>query len=77
MDMVAQIAYFNLGIEQLMGDKHDRLTEHFKLKFYVSFQSRKDSLGLELLEALHDYCHQTGRDNFELHLRISNESNGN
>jgi predicted ferric reductase len=57
-----------------MGDKQDRLTDHFKLRFYVSFQSRKDSIGLELLEALHEFCNQTGRDNFELHLRISNEN---
>ena len=74
MDLVAQVAFYNLGIEQLMGAKQERLTDHFKLRFYVSFQSRKDSIGLELLEALHEFCNQTGRDNFELHLRISNEN---
>lgn len=74
MDLVAQIAYHNLGIEQLMGGKEDRLSDHFRLKLYVSFQSRKDALGLELLETLHDFCKQIGRDNFDLQVRISSES---
>lgn len=39
-----------------MGGKDDRLSDNFKLKLFVSFQSRKDALGLELLETLHDFC---------------------
>lgn len=57
-----------------MGDKDDSLGMNFRLKLYVSFQSRKDAIGLELLEALQEFCKQTNRDCFELNVRISSES---
>lgn len=41
--------------------------------FYVSFPSVKESVGLELLEAFHDYCQKHGLKTFELKKRISNE----
>lgn len=49
------------------------ITEGFYLKLYASFQSRQDAIGLELLEALADYCKKTNQNNFDLVLRISNE----
>jgi predicted ferric reductase len=61
-----------LGINVLLGNKEeDRINEGFKLKFYASFQSRADAVGLELLEALSNYCKKHGKDNFELVLRLS------
>ena len=57
-----------------MTDKpEDRLNNDFRLKLYVSFQTREDAIGLELLEALHNYCKKNGKRNFELVTRISNE----
>lgn len=71
MDLIAQLAFYNLGMKHLLGSK--TFEDGFKLKFYVSFQSRKDAIGLELLEALQDFCKKHLKDNFELNLRISNE----
>ena len=73
MDLVGQLIFLNLGLNSLLGKNPERISNEFKLRLYVSFQSRKDALGLELLEALAAYCKQKGRDNFELNVRISNE----
>jgi len=47
------------------------LTDDFKLRLYVSFQSKKDAIGLELLEALDRFCKHHGKSNFELVMRLS------
>jgi hypothetical protein len=39
---------------------------------YVSFPSKKDSVGLSLLEGMHSLTKKMGLNNFELILRISN-----
>ena len=40
---------------------------------YVSFQSREDSLGMELITALESYCKRRNLHNFELYQRFSKE----
>ena len=49
------------------------LEGNFKLYLYVSFPSRADSVALELLEALAEYCNRNGRKNFDLFVRLSAE----
>ena len=77
MDLVAQLCYFNLGLNHLLGNKQTgRITDGFKLKLYVSFRDRNEAIGLDMLEALESYCKRNSADNFELIVRISNESKG-
>jgi len=71
IDMVAHLALANLGV---IGDPEETVNlEQFKLKLFVSFGTREESIGLALVEALHHYCNMNGRKNFELHLRLSKE----
>ena len=87
MDLVAHVAFACLGISDQLGiGQSDRINignqdtrlsstssilNPFKLKFYVSFQNRKDFIGLELLQALDAYCKRNKMDNFELFTRLS------
>ena len=71
------MAFASLGLD--LGDelkpkleKSSRAMD-FKLKFYVSFQNRKDSIGLELLQALDAFCKVNKLNNFELFTRLSQE----
>ena len=49
-DLIAQLAYFNLGLRHLLGDeKTGMITENFKLIFFVSYRSRKEAVGIHLL----------------------------
>jgi hypothetical protein len=42
--------------------------------FFVSFPSRSDAIGLDLLEKLHDYIRKSNKPEFfTLKLRLSNE----
>jgi hypothetical protein len=54
MDLIGQLAFANLGILDRLGqDKHDRIhAPDFKLKLYVSFGKRHESIGLDLMFAL-------------------------
>lgn len=71
------MCYFNLGLNHLLGNKQTgRITDGFKLKLYVSFRDRNEAIGLDMLEALEAYCQRNSADNFELIVRISNESKG-
>jgi hypothetical protein len=47
--------------------------KYFKFVFYVSFQSRKDSIALDLMEGLQNLCTKFKRTNFELYIRLSNK----
>jgi hypothetical protein len=40
---------------------------------YVSFQSKEESLGMELLNALDEFCKRKNLTNFELYQRFSKE----
>lgn len=68
MDLVAQLALANLGLCQRLGQTaSDSININaFKLRLYVSFQSREESLGMELLTALESFCGSRNLKNFEL-----------
>lgn len=73
VDLVAHVALAVLG---LLEKVDDRVQEHvdlqsFQFVLYVSFQSREDAIGLELMEALHDWCVDKGLTCFKLVLRLS------
>jgi NAD(P)H-flavin reductase len=71
LDLVAHLVRKNLKMlnreEDKMLDSHS-----FKFIFFMSFQSRDESCGLELCEGLRDICKQYSLDNFELYVRLSN-----
>ena len=48
----------------------------FKFVLYATFPSRKDAVGLELLEGLRDVTKGLGLSNFHLELRFGNEVRG-
>lgn len=49
---------------------------NFRFILYVSFDNRKDALGLELLEGLYEITQRKGLKNFDLIVRISSERQG-
>lgn len=84
MDIVGAIARHNLdnsraGRTSINGESSVRnfgeetIGKDFKFVFYVSFPARSDSVGLELCEALHEYCEKNKLGNFELVVRLSRE----
>ena len=50
-----------------------QLADNFKFIFYLSFQSKSESVGLEFCEALHNYCKKQNIKNFEVVVRLSRE----
>lgn len=76
IDLVAHVAFVNTGYHQLLGSKEETyLSNDFKLRLYVSNQTRQSAIGIELLEALDRYCKRHALTNFELVMRVSNEGN--
>lgn len=73
MDLVAQVAYSVLNIMQPLDSESKALGDQFSLTLYVSFQSRQDAIGLDLLEALNDFCKKKQIKCFSLVTRISTE----
>ena len=65
LDLVARMAFTMLKVIP----RKERLNEEFELHFYASFRTRKESIGLELLEAMNKAF-----PGFKLHLRISSET---
>jgi hypothetical protein len=76
LDLVAHLIRKNL---RLLNQKEDgRLDrDNFKFVFFVSFQSREESVGLELCEGLQAICQKYNIDNFELHVRLSTNKQNN
>ena len=70
LDVVARLIMqsANMSLEGI-----ETFDPSFKFHFYVSFATRKDAIGLELCEALVKLNGEQGKDNFQLHVRISNE----
>lgn len=55
LDLVAHLIRKNLQMLNL--DEDEKLDSHsFKFVFYMSFQSREESCGLEICEGLRDIC---------------------
>ena len=84
VDLVAELARLNLGHrESLTASINSQEKDHqdqvqidinsFQLHLYVSYQSRSQSVALEMFEALDAYCKRNGIGNFHLHVRLSQE----
>ena len=63
IDFVAYLVRKNLG---LLSKQEDRQIDdnNFKFVFYVSFNKRENSIGIELIEGLRDLCEKTSKKNF-------------
>jgi predicted ferric reductase len=62
----------NLNI--LNSEEKNRLdSSTFKFIFFMSLPSREESVALELCEGLQSLYTKYGLDNFELHLRLTND----
>lgn len=75
MDFIAQLAIANLGLNDLLSQKQSESIDakKFKLRMFISFHSRHESIGLELMTALEQYSKAKGLNNFELYQRFSKE----
>lgn len=71
MDLIAYMLRQNLG---LLTEKSPICGSTFKFILYASFPSRKESIGLDLLEGLNNLTKILGLTNFHLELRFSNEN---
>ena len=69
IDIVAKLL---LQQQSLLKDE-DKFNEDFKFVFYVSFMSRDEAIGLELMEGLHNLLRESGSDAFDLRLRLSKD----
>lgn len=56
------------------SEENGILADDFKFVLYTSFQKKEDAIGLALCEGLKELCEKKGIKNFELRLRLSNES---
>lgn len=56
MDLIGHLLFTTLGLNSALGvDPDDCVRPDFKLKLFVSFSSRKEMVGSELLERVRDY----------------------
>lgn len=75
IDFIGQLAIANLGMSEKLGQTPENSIDpkKFKLRMYISFHSRHESIGLELMVALEQYSKAKGLNNFELYQRFSKE----
>jgi hypothetical protein len=71
MDLIALMLRQNVG---LLKEKSPINGASFKFVLYASFPSRKDAIGLDLLEGLNNVTKGLDLNNFHLELRFSNEN---
>lgn len=73
LDLVSQLLLLNIFKKQgkAIPSGMDYFQPGFKFHLYVAFQDRKQSIGLDLIEALVDINKELGCDNFELTLRMA------
>ena len=76
MDLVALLLRQNLGLLKSKASIKIFEGKSFKFVLYASFPSRKDIVGLDLLEGLRDVTKGMGLSNFHLELRFGNEARG-
>ncbi len=70
VDLVAHLIRKNLG---MLNQEEDGQLDNKRFKFilYVSFAKKEDSIALDLCKGLTNICKSTGKENFELHVRLS------
>ena len=72
LDLVAHLVRKNL--KMLNSEEEKRLdSQTFKFVFFMSFPSREESVALELCEGLQNLCTKYHLNNFELHVRLTNQ----
>lgn len=76
MDFVALLLRINLGLFEEDNPDLPKFDSSFKFVLYVSFESRKDAIALELLEGLYEITQKKGLKNFDLVVRVSSEKEG-
>ena len=77
IDLVALMVRANLGIlDPEVMPAQFKAGSTFKFVLYVSFDSRKDALAMELLEGLYEITQKLGLKNFDLVIRLSSEKQG-
>ncbi len=73
VDLIAYLIRRNLGLmsepEASQIDDKD-----FKFIFYASFPSKEEGIAMDLCQGLDALCKQHSINNFEFHVRLSNES---
>lgn len=74
MDLVALLIKVDLGLVDPASIPIFGKGSTFKFVLYASFASRADAIALDLLEGLHEISKAKKLGNFELVLRLSNES---
>ena len=63
-----------MGLNSALGvNQYDCVRSDFKLKLFVSFASRKETVALQLLEAISDYFKLISNPSFELIVRLSTD----
>ncbi|CDW75650.1 cytochrome b5-like heme steroid binding domain containing protein [Stylonychia lemnae] len=73
LDLVAHLIRKNLDL--LDKEENEMLSNtNFKFIFYLSFPNRQQAIGLALCEGLEKITKAKGKNNFELRVRLSNES---
>lgn len=73
LDLVAHLIKKNLNMLDYVANSHLD-NENFKFVFFVSFQKKEESIGLDLCEGLKLLNSKLGKASFELNVRFSNES---
>lgn len=72
LDLVAHLVRKNL--KMLNSEEEKKLDSNtFKFIFFMSFPSREESVALELCEGLKNLCTKYHLNNFELHVRLTNQ----
>lgn len=56
------------GLEQSTRESSERFV------FYVSFINEQQAIGMQLCEALNEFCQQNNLKDFKLHVRFSNKN---
>ena len=70
VDLVTRILLENLNV---ITDKDQQVKKDLVFHLYASFQSRKDSIALDLLEGAEKVLKKLGLSNYQLHLRLSDQ----
>ena len=72
VDLVALLLRINLD---LMPSHHSHIltNEKFKFVLFASFQNRYEAVGIEIMEGLDKICKAKGINNYEFHVRFSDQ----
>ena len=73
VDLVAHLIRKNLNL--LPDHEESQLSrKDFKFIFYCSFRDKESGIAVEMMQGLQELAKKTEMNNFEVHVRYSNES---